>query len=517
MKYTALIILFLMLCFSCQEDSTIEITELEDLGVMIVDPLNYESTTPNSPINFRGIVTGGDNSNFTNLRVNWLSDIDGLLYESNLTEAGETTFYTSELSKNIHHITLNVINEVDSIISDSIEIYNALKLFPIETTDNSSTIKWCALEDSSFESFQLYRSRYKNGILQDEPIYTTTSIQDTTYVDTTAILGEKHFYKVFMNRAPDLPERIGSNFDSIVPGKFLRTNYPILKLISDPQRNYAYGIINTSSIYSDNETGYGLIFINLDEFEIESRILQDVRFSDLEIDPTGNNLYACSRSSTIHRINLNTRSLESTFSLARSAHKIEIGNNGKLYYHVTPPSSGSTEFRIYDLETNSNVPYSTGIVDAYANFRHGDFQLGDDNIIYHGGSNSSGSTLSKIGTVNETFSLIDYWNSGNYQSEGIVLNNNKLYWNHFLLDLNLNILGTFQSNGSDIDVQDVSTNGFYALGWRNIFNTGSQSIHKELPVYYDSGIFIDNDVLLIHKTENPLSQQYSAKIFQYSF
>lgn len=492
-------------------------TSLEGITVEIIKPVNFESVVPDKDVYFNGIVNPESSSDLTNLKANWISDKDGLIFEENINQEGETSFSTSELSKNIHHIKLNIINEVDSIISDSIEIYNAIKLLPIEKTNNSSIITWCSMQDSNSQSFELYRSRFKSSILQEDPIYVTNNIQDTTFIDTTSILGEKHFYKVFLNRTSLSPQRIESNFDSIIPGKFIKTNYPLLKVIPDETRNYAYGIVNTNSVYDDNESGYGLVFVNLNDLQIETRILQNIKFSDLDIGTNGNYLYACSRSNIIHKINLSTNTLESTFALSNSAHKIEVGTNGKLYYHITPPTSGSTEFRIFDLENSSNIPYDTTISDAYSSFSHGDFEIDQNNILYHGESNSSGSNLSKIGTINNSFSLIDQWNSNNYQSARIVLNNNKLYWNHYLLDLDLNVLGTFQNNYGNTDIQDVSPNGNYALGWRNLFKSNDQSILKEIPAYFDSGIFINDTQILIYKNDNPIYQQYESTIYLYDF
>ncbi|PVW17366.1 hypothetical protein DDV96_02355 [Marixanthomonas spongiae] len=505
--------------FSCQknDDDADQTIALDDIEVQIQNPLNFENVFPGEEVYFRGVVSTDKSSDLTNLKASWTSDKDGLIFEDNITEDGETSFTTSTLSKNIHHIKLNIFNEVDSSISDSIEIYNAIKLFPIEKTDHSSTLTWSSLKDPQFQSFKLYRSRYKSNILQGEPIFVTTNIEDTTFVDTTALLGEKHFYKVVLNRASQAPDKFESNIESIQTGKFIKKDYPILKIVTDTTRNYAYGIVNLQSIYDTNGTGYGLIFINLKNFSVENRILQNIRFSDLDIASSGNYLYLAARSNTVYKVNLNTKNLESTITLARSAHKIEVGNNGKLYYHVTPPTSGATVFRIYDLDNNINLPYRTTIPDADASFSHGDFEIDENNILYHGESNSSSSKLSKIGTTDNTFSLINQWDSNDYQSAKIVLNNNKLYWNQYLLDLDLNIQGTFQNNSGDINIQDVSPNGDTVLGWRNLFNSSDQSIIKEIPAIFNSGVFINNSQLLLYKIDDPLYQQYESTIYLYSF
>jgi hypothetical protein len=522
MKLKLLFSIFIVLLYSCEkndeETEKIQITSFDGVEVQIQNPLNFANTFPGETLNFKGIVTTNDSSVvYTNLRANWISDKDGLIFQGTVNQKGETFFSTLTLSKNIHEIKLNIVNEVDSIISDSIKIYNAIKLLKIQKTNNSSTIKWCSVKDSNFESFELYRSRFKSNIFQDSPIYVTNNIQDTTFVDTTAILGEKHFYKVILNRTSQTPDKFESNIDSIQTGKFIKTNYPILKVIPDKKGNYAYGIVNTESIYNDNKTGYGLIFIDLINLSVNKRILEYIRFSDLDLGPSGNYLYLSARGNVIYKINLSTKDVETTSLLSGRAHKIEVGNNGKLYYHITPPTSGSTEFRIYDLDNGTDVPYNTTIPDAYSSFSHGDFEIDENNIIYHGESNSSRSTLSKIGTTNDSFSLIDQWNSGNYQSAKIVLNNNKLYWNHYLLDLDLNLLGTFQNNYGNTDIQDVSPNGNNVLGRRNLFKSSDQSIIKEIPTYFESGIFVNDSRILIYKSDNPMHEQYESTIYLYDF
>ncbi|TVZ51686.1 YncE family protein [Dokdonia sp. Hel_I_53] len=521
MKLKLLFLTLIILSFSCEkkdlETEMPEITSLNDISVQILNPSNFENTIPGDELNFKGIIIDDNFSDLTNLRAKWISDKDGIIFEQNIDEDGETSFTNSTLSKNIHNIRLDIINEVDSIISDSIDIYNAIKLLPIEKTNNSSTISWSSINDPYFESFKLYRSRYRSNILYNDPVFITNNINDTTFIDKTAILGEEYFYKVILERTQQIPEIFESNIDSIQAGKFIKTDYPILKIIPDISRNYAYGIVNTESIYDDNETEYGLVFINLNDLSIENRILQNVKFSDLDIDPDGNFLYLSSRSNNIHKVNLNTKNLETTFSLSNSAHKIEVGYNGKLYYHITPPTSGSTQFRIYDLINNVNIPYSTNISAAYSSFSHGDFEIDQNNNLYHGESNSSGSNLSKIGTTDDTFSLEDQWNSNSYQSAKIILNNNKLYWNHFLLDLDFNIQGTFQNEYGNIDVQDVSPDGNNVLGWRNLFNSNDQSIIKEIPASFDGGIFVNDSRLLLYKNDNPISDQYESTIYLYDF
>lgn len=500
-----------------EENQTLTVATIDDLTLIITDPSNQEHVIPDWNVFFKGVITVDSLMTLPNLTAKWYSNKDGLLYEGPVSPEGTTYFDTNELSKNIHKIRLDILDDAQNVISDDIEIYNALKLLPIEKNNYSNIIEWCTFQDSEFESFELYRTESPHQMFQNLPIYTTNNIDDTSFIDTSIQLGRKYHYQVLMKRSAASPSQFESNRDSIVSGHFIDVNYPISQVLTDPTRNYTYAIANTNGIYSSNSTGYGIAFINTDNLEVEQRILQDVRFSDLEIDPTGNYLYAAARSNVVYKINLNSQVLESTINLSFSAHKIEIGNNGVLYYHLTPPSSGSTQFRMYDLNSDSNIPYVANMPDSFQNFSHGDFTIDNSNVLYHGESNISSSRLSKLATTNNEFSLPDQYDSNQHMGPGIFFKDNKLYWNHFLLDLDLNVLGTFQNANGNTHIQGVSPNGDFILGSNNVFNSGDQTIFKEVPAYYQDGTFRTDEQILIYLTQSGNTEQYTTRIFLYDF
>ncbi|MDO5969082.1 hypothetical protein Q4Q35_04610 [Flavivirga aquimarina] len=520
LKNSLQLLLFVLLFISsCDKDEGVNV-DLETVSVKIDSPYNSKTLPPNNPIEFVGKVQIEDPNNYSSLTAVWESDIDGILFESGIDSDGITKFTSKSLSQDIHRIRLYIYNLENDAIYDEAIVYNAIWLYEITNNSNSSKIHWSKNKDDDFEAYELYRSysKYDLDNRKGTLIYTTTDQKDTTYIDTEAILGNKHYYRAFIKRKMNSPSYVGSNKDSIIPGNFIKLDYPLYKVIKDPVKNYAYGIVNVESIYEQNQTGYGLVFINTDEKIVEKRILNNIRFTDLDIDPSGQYLYLCSRSNLIHKVNLNSQDLDRTYNLTSTAHKIEVGSN-RLYTHITPPTSGSTEFRIYDLHNQTNIPYDDDIEQPFntLSFRHGDFELGENGTLYHGGSNSSGSTLSKISTENDIFSLTKEWNSNNYQRPEIILNHNKLYWNHLLIDTEINKLGEFNDNGEDINIQTVSPNGLLALGWRRLFKTEDQSIIKEIPVHYDIATFLENDYLLLIKNENPISNENNSILFFYDF
>ncbi|WP_165731853.1 YncE family protein [Polaribacter sp. 20A6] len=518
-RFYNIFILFTLLLLSCNSDEDKDIiSDINDLSVEIISPINKQAFSPNSIIEFKGQISSPNLKDFSTLKAIWVSDIYGTLNESTIDENGETKFSTSNLSKNIHFIRLNIYNEIDEIVYDEIIVYNSIWLYPVTDKKNTSSISWSKTEDLSFDSYDVYRSPYKNNInnKKDDLIYSTTNINDTTFIDSNAYLATKYYYKVFLKRTTKSPIYVGSNIDSITLGNFKKLDYPISKIIKDPNRNYAYGIVNIDNIYSTNSTGYGLSFINVENKEVK-RILTNYRFTDIDIDPSGNYLYLCSRSNVIQKVNLNTRQLESSFSLLRPAHKIEIGINNKLYYHITPPTSGSTEFRIYDLTNNTDIYYKTTIPAAYSSFSHGDFELDNNQNIYHGESNTSSSFLTKIGTTNDTFSIVEQISSGSYQRAGVTLNNNKIYWNNYLFDSNLKRIGVFKDEGNDVDIQTVSPNGNLALGSARLYDTNNFNIMKKIAINYDIATFTKDNQILFVKNENKISNVNTSTLFFYDF
>ncbi|WBX77142.1 hypothetical protein PG911_02460 [Tenacibaculum ovolyticum] len=515
--FKSLILLGLNITFlSCESNDEQIVSNLDALVVKIASPTNTQVLYPNQNVEFVGQISSVTINGYSNYNIEWSSNIDGILHQGKLDSNGISKFNRTNLSKDIHNIRFTVSNEINETIYDESIIYNSIWVYPLSDENSKAKISWSKTNDSNFDGYLVYRSRNKNDLLNrsQELIHTSSNIQDTTFTYDKAYLGDNYFYRVFLKRSSVVPTHVGSNIDSITLGNFIKTDYPIEKIIKHPNKPYAYGIVNTNSIYDENASGYGLVFINTNNQKIEKRILSNTRFSDMDI--SGDYLFLCSKSNVIHKINLNDNELESTLSLARPAHKIKIGSNNRLYYHITPPTSGSTEFRIYNLSTSTDITYNSTISDAYSSFSHGDFELDSNNTIYHGESNSSSSNLSKITTTNDVFGLVEQWSSGRYQSPLLILNNDKLFWNNLLLDTNLNWLGDFSEDNQEIDIDAVSPNGELALGLRRIFLTENQTISRYIPVIYNTATFIDDKNLILIKNDKQNSNKYETTIYFYN-
>lgn len=517
MKFKINFLIVLVFFGSCTDDETMPlVTPLDSLNVRITSPKANEFTIPGDSILFQAELLGDSTLDVSSLKAVWESDIDGILYEGGLNDNGLSEFYSNTLSKNIHNVTFIIRNELDSTLSSQVIIFNAIKLLPLEKTDNSIHLKWCAWNPSIFNQYNIFRSLNSHNISDGELIYSSNDRNDTTFTDTTAILGKRYYYQVFMDYNNN--EDVGSNIQSITAGKFIKTDYPVLKIIYDPLREYAYGIVRPKSIFDSNKTGYGLIFINIKDFQVEKRILNHVKFSDMDIDLDGNYLYLVGRSSTLYKIDLNNQALEQIFSLSKSAHKIEIGSDNKLFYHITPPTSGSTGFRIFDLTNSVNIPDKRPHNNPLT-LRHGDMELNSlSNQIIHGESNSTGSSISIISTENDSLRVIDQWGQVSSFRELILFNKRKniIAWHHRLYDYNLDILGTFNNGSHDESIYALSPNGELAIGWSSMFRTADQEKIKEIPANYDITCFIGDNQLLLSFSESRIYQEFESYIFIYS-
>ncbi len=424
-KIIAPVFVVLLLFFSsCTEDDVV--TPVTGAYVNILTPFENESFIPDSDINFRAEIVTDNDIKYENLIATWTSDKDGVIYENKLSDDGFSAFTTNNLSYDIHKITVSVKNEADSILTDAIELYNVIKLNPIEKDESKLNISWTVAGEVDFESFTLYRSLFNEGILNQEPVFTTEDITQTNYVDSEALLGKRHYYRLVLNTVSS--QTIASNIETSTAGNFFRTNYPLGKIVYDEQRQKAYALVTSDSQFDSNDTGWGLLFIDLNNFSVEKRILDFFRFTDLDIGPDGNYLYLANRGNNVRKIDLNTQTFEQSYNLQRPAHRIEVGQTNRLFYHITPPSSGSTEFRVYDLSTLTDIPYQDTMTDAFRRFSHGDFEIDEFNTIFHGGSNSSDSKISKITSANDIFSLDDQWGSNDYMKDRIILNNENYHY-----------------------------------------------------------------------------------------
>ncbi|WP_348743997.1 hypothetical protein [Tenacibaculum sp. 190524A05c] len=433
------------------------------------------------------------------IEVTWRSSIDGILFQGNPNDNLESEISKS-LTKGNHTIFLEAsIPSENLMVKDSILLSNQIKLTAINT-GKSVKLNWTKYEGNDFVSYSIYKEN-------SDPIIEIQDINTIEFEDTQfSSFIEDYEYQVVVNTTENYTHPIGSNIVSMHPGIFIEFPYYVYKLIKDPIRSKIYAIVRPQSNSNESDK-YGILIIDngSNTFEINSHILEDHRFADLDISPDGQYLFLCQeRVEKITKLNLDT--LEATTFVTNTngwgIHKIEVGNNNVLYCHRDPPTSGSTGFYLYDGNNGNFISTST---DALS---HGDIEINNtNNTIYAGESNTSNGRMYTF-LVDQNSINIDanypVWPNGvSFPTPFILLSddNQNVFWEHFQLDANLNVIRTF-----DTDIKACSPNNIYLSDFNKLYNFNDMSIvyeYPELPPTENTSmVFMDDNTLIFCRAYN---------------
>jgi hypothetical protein len=489
-----------MVLISCdQEDVRIS---LDGMYVNIDLPQRNESV--GGRVEFLGLLHADTLKDITQLRGRWISDKDGILFEHPMEKNGRSNFTTDKLSRNIHEITFEVSNGHGISVQETITIQNVIHL-TANGTGYSNRLEW-TVPGGNIKNLKLYRSTHSLQLKQDLPILRSADLSQLSFMDSTALLNDTRYYQL---EAEFDGHVINSNIASARAGIGLGMDYPLMKLVFDEKRNYAYGIVSPGS-GNENQTGYGLVFINTTNPKVEKRILENIRFNDLDIDPQGDRLYVSQRNRKIYIIDLDTKEVAGTIDLQNYIRKLEVGSNNRLYFHVELAANNNYEFRIVDLVTKTELPFKYS-GNAGGSFHRGDMDLDNStNTIYFSGP-------AKITTSFDIFSDMvgdDCCEAG----ESVVFRNGKVFVKHQLFNKDLVFLGNFiGKNGHEEHIYDCNADGTLAVGWYDLFNVSDRSIRKSIPAHYDQALFLNNNRLMLVDNSNPEYQRYRSIVYIYPF
>lgn len=445
---------------------------------------------PDSSKVFKGNIniSYGENStqlNTNDIQIIWRSSIDGILFQGNPNENLQSEI-EKKLTKGIHTIFLEAsIPSNNLIVKDSITLSNSIKLTTLNT-GKSVKLNWSKYGGNDFVSYKVYSEDFN-------PIVEIKNINTLEYhVTSFPSLIEDKKYQIIVETNSNYNHVIGSNIESMHPGVFVEFPYYVNKIIKDPSRPRVYALVGNKNYNSDV---FGLLIIDIDSqtFEINSHILKNEIFADLDISPDGQYLFLCQeRIEKITKLNLDT--LEATTFATNTnewgIHKIEVGNNNVLYCHRDPPTSGSTQFWIYNGNNGSLINGPTSVLS------HGDIELNNaTNTLYGGESNTSNGRMYKFnvdGTSINLDSNFPVWPNGiTFPSPFILLSedNKSIFWENYQLDLNLNVIRTFNAN-----IKACSPNNNYLADYNKIYDYSSLSVVCEYPKFPE-GTFISNSIV----------------------
>jgi hypothetical protein len=323
------------------------------------------------------------------------------------------------------------------------------------------------------------------------------------------VVGQKYYYQVFAKVAG---VRIGSNVRASISGKFLDISSAINKVIVETKREYLLCLVGPSSPF-ESLTEHGLLVVDVKTLAIKGQYFKLFRFSDLEIDSSGDFLFL-SYSNNIFKVSLSDFSLVDTYTTNYQISKIELVNPSRVFYIER---FGGGRLFIYDLvqkkELNSTSP-------TYVN--EGDIETASNSsIMYHCESNISSPNVTKFSTSNgNPLSVIarkSFYNSLGSTLLNISKDNTRVFFREFLLDQDLNLLGTFESRpGAQQTIFDCSNNSKLAVGFSHLFEVATLKPLKQIRAFYDFARFTSDDKgLVLIKNESPQYNVFKVRIYRY--
>ena len=454
---------------------------------------------PSDPKIFKGVVflsTDSLNISYNDLIIKWESNLDGLLFEGKLNSKRESEI-TTTLSPGLHKITFAAYWNSDLIEKDSIIISNVMQLKILKETGRSVKLNWSKYEGKGFLSYLIYAE-------DKQPI---AEIQDVNTVsfeceEHTSLIDDKR-YQVIIKTENSSDNVQGSNIVTEKSGIFIEVPYHVAKIIKDPYRSKIYAtVVPMDKIYG--QTTNGLLFIDIKNFQVESQILTDKQFSDLDISPDGNFLYLTQRYvDNIMRIDLRDKSVFSfkTDSYGWGFHKIEAGNDNLLYCHRTPPTSGSSDMFVFNAITGEELYRDNQI------YRHGDLEYNNlHNRLYKDNTNTTcgdinslifqDNSLSRVNKYPLVYDCIDLPYPYIFISDDF----EHVFWENFQFDYDLNLVRSFNTR-----MIACSPTNRYLSDLNKIYNFDDLSVKIEYPPFPKNEstptvLFIDDNTIITSKT-----------------
>lgn len=517
MKKTILSIFLVFVFISCSNDKNNEEvieTPTINLKTEITSPLKnrdytfhdngkygiFEDPITQKKLTAKIILEEGNTTSNDNFIVKWKSDIDGALYEGKPNKNLESEI-TINLSKGLHKILFEVYTSDKKIIKkDSIVISNIIKLDAVNDTGRSTKLNWTKYEGNDFTSYLIYGEDFKF-------ITEINDINTLTYeiLETKSLIKEQK-YQIIVKTTKSYDGIMGSNIVSKVSGIFIKFPYYVPKIIKDDQRSKIYAIV-APRFKSDKTDKYGLLIIDTKTFTIESHILTNDRFSDLDISPDSRFLYLTQNYvEKLTKIDLNTMSVVNftTTTNGWGFHKIEAGNNNVLFCHVTPPTSGSTGIASLD-GTNGNQ-----ISTSYYGYSHGDIEFNSKNgKLYMGESNTSSGVIYCNTYINQDLKIENPYPFFPYPvmfPDPFILisdDNNSVFWENYQLGINLQINKTFNTK-----IIACSPNNLYLSDIEKIYDYNKFSVIFNYPPFPSNDntktiLFIDDNTIITSKAYQP--------------
>jgi len=242
----------------------------------------------------------------------------------------------------------------------------------------------------------------------------------------------------------------------------------ITKMIVDRQQPFIYALQPPTLTGQNGQ----LLFISTTNGLIVNTLPIGINPTDACVNYGERRLYIASwTENAVYVVDLATQTLLPSLHLGTDIFKINAGRAGRIY---TEGEDQWVGFGIVDTGTGTDV-YSSSYV-----WREGDGEVDPSGTVYyHCDNNISNAHVHKCMVTNDTPVEVAASAQHAYGTRNLVLSGdgNRLFWNSYLYDTNLNELGTFSA-----EIYSCSGDGRVAFGSASAFDSTTRLAVFNLPV-----------------------------------
>jgi len=452
-------------------------------------------------IDFEGSISDSED-NPSEIKIEWSSNIDGVLSSNSADNNGVTTFSTDKLSEGEHTITLKATDSDGLVTTDEINIIikklpNAVTLNTIEVTTSGLILNWSTSDETEFTNYQITRSENESGPFEVIEIFSDR--MNTSFTDENVIFGIRYFYQinVVLNNGDQSYSNIESN---LFEGENIDLGVNIVRMKVDERRPYIYAL---------DQINNSLLFINKETKEVEKTIFVGSSPSDLSINLSNTKMYVANFGSTlIAVIDLQTQEKVDDLTVdpnlgswEGNPYRLACMGDDKLAY------TSEDQWNSIKLINSNTGAFISGVGSIYM---PGLLTSPDQTVLYVSESGSSGSQVIRFNLEGEELKQVDdsFSSSNSNRDSCISKDGTYIFYNRKKLLLNnlQSIVGSFSES-----IYACNFDGSIVIGNENIWNADNFSIIKALPV--SSNIMsLDPDDTTLYIYDNNSSKIYLISI-----
>lgn len=248
-----------------QIETTIEITEGVFGNILPKIELLSPSTNFNFEVGeviyFNAKITD-QNTSSSDLKVQWKSDIDGLLYDGALNTDGHSSFELNYLSKANHQITIKA-TDTDGYFSEyKFYISNlgpeVIELSTLSLDFASVSVSWAPYLSDDFIRYEVVRTQF-DCTVTEEVVFTTEDPNKTQFLDPITISDNLYCYYVKVINSQQLIKQSNQKTIDLTDALYKLEMDAINQLILHPTEPYLY-IVSINDVLAYNQPSYLTIF-----------------------------------------------------------------------------------------------------------------------------------------------------------------------------------------------------------------------------------------------------------------